>query len=265
MNLSSLFVAVLRRWYFTLMVILATAGLCYAVLKVVEPTYETKSYVLIMPPLSPDMPANRLLALGSLTQAKDVLIRELDADETRVEIAEIGVGTKYTVEPDFTSGAPMLKITSVGATASDSEALASDLVERSGELLISLQDTLDVEPKDRITSVVLSRGVADKVGKTQVRALIAVAGAGLGGGLLLIGLLDGYALRRRARPDQDDDPTSAEAAVIDPLRSAKPVRPRAPGRDDAGSVAGRPLPAKVDKQPTTTPAAARGSRPKNKR
>lgn len=212
MDLSGLMIAIVRRWYLSLAVLGLTIGLCFGVWNAVSPSYETKAYVLIMPPVSRDMPQNRLLSLGSLSQAKDVLIQELDADEMHQVIADQGLAEKYTVAPDFTSAAPVIVISATSDTFEESRLLADELLSQAGRQMTSLQKELSIQPKDQITSVVLSRGIPKPVGKARTRALIAAAGLGLGVGVLLIGLLDGYLLRRRARASTAtpvEDPESA--------------------------------------------------------
>ena len=86
MQLKDFAATLRRRWYLVLVSLLCTAAATFFIVTAVGPTYQAKSTVLMMPPgtstQQADNVGNPLLQLGSLAQARDVLIRVLTSQAT---------------------------------------------------------------------------------------------------------------------------------------------------------------------------------------
>ena len=217
-----------RRWPLVLVLLLLAACSGIAVTKVVPPDYETKASVVLVPPESRENPTgNRYLLLGGLTPARDVVIRSLSSAETHQRVVADSPGADYVVEPDFTTSAPLVLITATADTPASSKAVLAALVAQMPKTLAALQDELRTQPGARITSLVISQdSEAARVGKKQIRAMLAAVGGLLVLGMIGIGLIDG--LRERAGPRADTDPRESTGTVNTlPLvpKTSEPVRP----------------------------------------
>ncbi len=86
----------------------------------VAPAYEMQASIVLVPPKSTDDPqANRFLTLGGLEQAAAVFTRAMASDQTHKAATRVAPDGEFTVEPDYTTSAPIVVST---ATASDEQA-----------------------------------------------------------------------------------------------------------------------------------------------
>lgn len=198
-----------RRWYLTAACLLTALLLSIVAMRVVPPLYETNVSVLLVPPRNPDSPqANRFLALGSLTQAKDVLVRAMNSDETKQRLSQNRKGRDYDVAADVTTAAPIIVITVRAETVTETNSLSRTVLKYLPVSLSSLQAKLAIQPSDQIVAVTISPGTKPKiVSKAVIRAVLATLAVSLAGGAALIGFIDGLLLRRR-RPRSRTTPRS---------------------------------------------------------
>lgn len=241
MELKDLAATLRRRWYLVLVSLLCSAAATYFVVAAVGPTYEAKATVLMMPPSTSTSTqqagnvGNPLLQLGSLGQARDVLIRVLTSQATsevlcqpqrdpvyeamRAELCGSRPGVSFEATPDFTSSAPMVQITVEGNTPANSVVALRAVTDQIPVILTDIQSGLNLRPRSEITSIpVVVDSLPEIVHKKQIRAGI-VAGAGvLGLSLLLVALVDGLLASRRpkARPGVDDVDDYEQAAGVSP-------------------------------------------------
>jgi uncharacterized protein involved in exopolysaccharide biosynthesis len=102
-QVRDLLLALWRRWYLVLAVVLAAAGATVATVVLVGPTYEAKGATLLIPPGATVQQrlnvgassGNPYLALSGLTQARDVVIRSVSAQATYLEICQGSGDARY--------------------------------------------------------------------------------------------------------------------------------------------------------------------------
>jgi hypothetical protein len=199
--------------------LLATVVLCYAATVFVPVKYEATADVLLLPPKvnstgkGATQGDNPFLALGGLDTVSAVLAKTLSDRATQLAVQQAGGTGTFTVVQDLTAGGPVLLVTVTGSTP---VATLHTLTAVTGVVpgaLAHLQTTSGVPANALIRSKVITWDtVAQPVRKSQLRAMLAAAAAGLGGTVLLTALFDGYLARRKA----------GSAAVAPVLATADP-------------------------------------------
>ena len=182
-----------------LFVIVCFLGL--AAMTLVPAEYKAEATVALVPPASEESPkANRYLLLGGLNPARDIVMKSLGSDESRESIIGDRDGATYELEPDFTTNAPIIVVTAVGTSPADANEVLSAVLTAIPTTLVSLQDQIGTDTRSRIDALVVAQDVeAQRAGKKQIRAVVAVTGAVGALGLLIIGAIDGLLLRRRRK------------------------------------------------------------------
>jgi hypothetical protein len=242
----------LHRWYLVLVVLAATVAAGILVVRAVGPTYEATGAVLVLPPrttvqqgLKEEANGNPYLALGGLTQVRDIAIRSVASQETnddlcrlrpdpayasmRNQLCKSDPAVTYDVTPDFTNSAPIVLVT-VDADSAQNALVALDAVmERVPVVLSQLQAGMKLKADATITSAPL---VADRqpevVRKDQIRAGIVGAAGTLGLGLLAVGLIDALLGVRAQRRDEFSDQSGwwdEEAEAFDRLQDQQDQAP----------------------------------------
>jgi hypothetical protein len=214
-----------RRWYLAVVGVLLTLAAGAAVFSAVPPTYEAKASVVLVPP-SGSVPegSNPYLYMGGLATTVDVLSRSLSDEQTRHTVLNGDGSLDYTAAPDTTSAGPILLVTASGPTPETSMATLKRVVETVPTSLGQIQSSLGIAPRAAITSMTLTQD--DKptpVQKTRIRATLAVVAVFAAMSLLLIALIDGLLLRRRARERR----RYAESHPLDAESPDLPDTPRA--------------------------------------
>lgn len=223
MQLSEFWSALRRRWYLVLVAVLVAAGASVLAVYLVGPTYKAQSAVLMLPPGTTVQQAtpgsadgNPYLSLGSVSQARDVVVRALTASTTHEELCRTTGSADYqtmlagmcksdptvtyAATPDFTSSAPMVLITIEADTPRNAIVALQAVSDLVPGTLLRLQEDLNLRPRALITSTPVVMDETPKPAhKAQIRASIAAGAAALGLSLLAIGLVDGLLLSRRPR------------------------------------------------------------------
>jgi len=254
MYLRDLAASCLRRWYIAVLCLIGIAVMAMATASHIPATYEAQASVVLVPPRDPETPnANRYLSLGGLTQAVDVLTRSLSADETRRLVkAEQPTGS-YEVVNDWATSAPMLVVTAKGESPAATRATLDAVLARVADNLRQLQTTLNIGADSQIMSLVVSRDAKPrKVTKSQVRAMVAVVGAGVVASALLLGAADGLLLRRSRRKLA---PQEAKVGVEEPADDM--FSPQ----DELGALDRSWLQELEDRPARTRPTSGAGGRP----
>jgi hypothetical protein len=201
MYVRDLLASSLRRWYLVLLGLLVTALLCALAHSAVPVSYSASGSMLLLPPSSSvGKRGNPYLYLGGLSQALEVLSARLNAESYRKPIESAHSQVVVQTAPDTSTTGPILLVTTVGPDAGETLGVTQEVMDAVPGALVGLQDSLSVPPASRITVMVLtpaSSPTADA--KTQTRALLALAGAGLAATILLTGLIDGALLGRSSR------------------------------------------------------------------
>lgn len=193
--------ALRRRWYLTVVGLLATAGLCLVTMRLVPPTYEATASVVLLPPASSVAAGgNPYLQLGGLEQVADVTARALSSQDAVARVAGMAPDGTYEVIRDLTTSGPILLVTVEGKTSRATLATLKAVTDMVPPTLKSLQSSLSIAtPSQIISSVLTSDKYPESVKKSTIRALIVAAGVGLVGTAAVVALTDSWLLRRRYR------------------------------------------------------------------
>ena len=205
MYFRDLGLSLVRRWPLVLIGIVLTAGLAAVVFVMVPASWTARASVLILPPATVvGETGNPYLFLGGLGQASDVLAKRLDAEDAHTSAEERYSGAEFTVGTDRGSPAPVILIEVDAPTADEALALAGELHAQVPVELVAMQRELDVPSDALITkSDITVDTVATLNPKARIQLTAIVAAAGLALTILLIGLVDGLARRRRDRTDAE--------------------------------------------------------------
>lgn len=241
MRFTDTLVAFRRRWVIAIVGLLATAGLGYAAWQIVPPTYEVKSYLLLLPPKSTVTDkGNPYLQLGGLQQAVDLLGVALSDQASQQEVAElISKTAEFEVAADGRTSSPVLVVTARDDTKESALRVRDWVVAKAPGRLQSLQTSVGVGKNNLVTMTILTADRdPEEVGKTQLRALLVAVAGGLALSAATVAIVDAWLLRRAARratgaaaeataptdqdahpgqPDPQVGPPSTEAGEDDPL------------------------------------------------
>jgi hypothetical protein len=197
----------LRRWYLTILGLLATAGLCFVAVTLVPATHQAEANILLTPPTDTSGPnPNPYFELGGLQPLADILGRALSTSTTVAQLHGEGFAGTYTVIRDQTTGAPILV-----ATVDDTSArLAMNdlrlLLRAAPPTLSKLQADESVPPADQIKTLVITRPTkASREIKSRTRALVVAAAVGLIGTALVVSGVDALLRRRQVRRGEAAD------------------------------------------------------------
>jgi capsular polysaccharide biosynthesis protein len=231
-----------RRWYFLIIALACTIGATLLVVDRVGPTYQAQGSVLIFPPVATaqretklEVQGNPYLVLSGVSQARDIVIRELTSKSTREELAEQHPGSSFEATPDYMNSAPIILLTVKADSATIATNALEAVMDRVPETLAGLQSGLNLPANAVITSrPLISDTQPDVVRKGQIRAGIVTSFVTMVLSLLVIGLIDRLLAARRAtaQPTQYLSPTDEQYWSIDLPR---PMRDRpATGLDRQG-------------------------------
>lgn len=213
-----------RRWYLVAVGLIAVAGLCVLVFRLVPPTYEARANLLLLPSETASQDGgNPFLLLGGLAQPLDVMTRTMDATTTRTAILGKDSPEDYVVEPDPLSKSPILTVLATAPTEEGALEVLGAVISQAFTTLDQVQSELEVAQEDRITMMQLTVDDHAEVDtKDQIRALVAVGAGGIAGVALLTGLLDSLLMNNRQRrlttESDDDTPVSTAPAEDAPTR-----------------------------------------------
>lgn len=270
MSLRDLFDAVRRRWLVAVVGCLLVLGAVGWVVRATPATYTYTSSVILLPPeisrvVDPNEPdytrSNPLFFLGTLGQARDILVGSLNSNDSAKEVERRYPGVKFTAKPDALSTGPIVVISVEGSSKQTANGALDSLTGGIDERLGQIQDELDIQPKAQISVHVLTRDSQPQVShKDAIRSGI-VVGGGLGLLLLFgIGVLDALKGRRSGRRGGGEaaDEARAEAAA-DPAPETPARETPAPGPTPPRSPAPASVPASAPEQSPAPPAPVAGA------
>jgi hypothetical protein len=140
------------------------------------------------------------LYLGGLAQAVEVVSARINSADVRNQIQKAYPGTQFEAGQDTTTTGPILAVTASSSSDVDSLAVVQMVMNLIPGSLEVMQEDLEVPNPSRITATVLTVDAqATEITKTRDRAVIALAGVGVAGTVLLTGFLDGLLVARRPR------------------------------------------------------------------
>lgn len=201
MNFSELGFALRRRWYVSLLGLVATLGLLAVAMELVPANYVAHADVILIPPsVISGEAVNPYMALGNVYAATPVLARAMGDTDAVNQVAARGGADSYVVEPDPSAGDAVLQIASTGRSSSSALRTTKTVVEVVPAVLRQLQEAAGVKSAGQISSRLLA---VDKKAtiqrKSQMRAVLVAGVFGLVATLIACMLLDGLLKKRRVR------------------------------------------------------------------
>jgi hypothetical protein len=252
----------LRRWYLTVTALLMAALAGFGAFSAVGPTYSAGSTVVLIPPQvlierqqasGSYAPANPLLYLGGLTDARDVVLRNLASKEVLDRIDAQAPGVTFTATNDALSSGPLVVIEVEASTAADALKGMTLISKEVPVVLADFQKGLGVADNARITStVVTSDTAATAIRKKQIQSTgFSVAGV-LVVLLLLIAFVDGVVTNRSGQARRGSGP-SRRRPISSPTTNLASTEPGAVTAAP-GSLTPRPRPQVRGREPAPTAA-----------
>lgn len=209
MDVWRITVALLRRWYVFLPLLVVSGLGAFAVGEGVQPQYEVTATAVLVPGTVESEIDN---PYGSMEGTTDVLSIVLDGPSKRDAIEARGLNPDYEV--DTRSQSSIMDVTVLSDTRQESLATAGEVLEMARQELAERQEAVGIPTDARIRLQVLRAPTLSEVvteGKTRNMAVVGVAGAALS--LLvtllfddLVGILKRWVHRRkerRAAPDEE--------------------------------------------------------------
>lgn len=278
MNLSDTLRGLGRRWYIVVPGLLLAIAVAVGAWLYVKPDYERRGTQLLLPgTASIPESSNPYLFLGGLSQASDVLVTAMSSDSVQASLLRTHPGAEIVVARDPTTSGPQLLTTVTARTNAEAREILTATLAKTEVQLGDLQDGDEITEGNRITIRTIT--VDDRSTLIQKTRILAVVGAALGMlliTLLLAGLVEGLATRRRRRATADSliavVDVAARPAEPEPLSEAPTAVPRKPARSSTSArsapvtaalatedSSGGPTPA--EPVTPTTPPRARSARP----
>lgn len=179
MDVWRMTVALLRRWYVFLPLLVVTGATVFMVGEGINPEYEVTTTVVLVPGVQPSEFEN---PYGTIDQTNVVLAVVLDAAGTRQKIADQGLDAEYEVVPRDRSRIMDLTVRNEASEVALATSEAVLAVAR--EELVERQGAVDIPPPAQIGLQVLQPpAVSDVVMAGKVRSMAVV---GLVGGALSV-------------------------------------------------------------------------------
>jgi len=205
MNFMNFLASIRRRWYIGVAGLLVTAIACLFVYQTVKPTYERSASELLLPGSSTiPKDSNPYLFLGDVSQATDILVRALTADDVQSPALKGHPGASVAVSRDSSTSGPIVVITVTAKTDADTEAVLQGMLGQLGKTLATLQSTAGAKGNALITSTQLTFDENSTLVQKTRYTYTGIAGAGgLVVTLLTIALVDGLVLGRVRRRRAD--------------------------------------------------------------
>ena len=221
-------VAVLRRWYVFLPLMMLTGFGAYTVGEGVQPQYEVTATAVLVPGTVESEIDN---PYGTMNSTADVVAIVLDGPTTRDAVEARGLNPGYEV--DTRSQSSILDVTVLGDTQQQSTVTAGAVLEMARQELSQRQDAVGVPEDAQIKLQVLREPALSEVvteGKTRNMAVVGVLGASLSRIITLlfddiVGLLRRRSHRRaerRARHEAPQDKGPGGEAPEEPATDPRP-------------------------------------------
>lgn len=233
MNLRDLINSLARQWYVVLAGVLLTSGIGVGLYAVIPVSYTSQASVVLLPPKSASDPdANPFLRLGGLSQAVDILTRTINSDAYSVPLTKQNPGAKFTTAADTTTSGPIILIESRAPTSARASGMTQAVLTAMPMVLDQIQAKLSVKTDSQINVTTIAVDQKPKLdAKTRLQLVLGVAALGVVLSVLIAGLIDGLALSRRRRVEEE---TSARKDKLPVARSeSTPVIATAGSRTEA--------------------------------
>ncbi|GAB3744882.1 hypothetical protein [Microlunatus parietis] len=238
-----------RRWYVVLVGLLLVAGGTGAAYLKAPLNYQaTGQLLLLLPPQAAggDQPINPYLNLDSgLATTAALIASTLNAPESQRAVESAGYLAEYSIALSPDTG-PLLVITTEARDPQQAIGTRDEVIRRLQEELKRIQTEEDAPKRQFIhTRTNSTFNGAEVLTGDRIKAVAAVAAAGLLTVLLVVVIWDRMASRRRARPRAARSKKAAETESAEPPRP-EPVPGPSPSRSAETTVAARPEPAEPE-------------------
>jgi hypothetical protein len=261
----------IRRWYLTLVGLIATGGLCVLAMSLVPVTHQAQANILLTPPDGSSGPkTNPYFSLIGLQPLADAVGRTMTSGTVVAKLRSEGLTGTYTVARDQTIEGPILIATVDTTTAPEALKDLNLVVAQAGPALTTIQNANVVPPANQVYALQISRPTkASRVIKSQLRALVAAAAVGLVGTAVVVSGIDALLLRRRRRKSEQSGSATGDSDVATgPAVSDPPPAPPVVWRPEdyivtkpqEGRPAAEPAASAEAHQPTSTDRAPAGPR-----
>ncbi|MFC8682197.1 hypothetical protein ACFT30_11800 [Microbacterium ureisolvens] len=201
MNLAETLLGLRRRWYIVVPGILLAVVLAAVTWFLVKPTYQTSATQLLIPSSGSFAPntGNPFLNLGGLSQAADVLVGAMGADDVAGEIMDEHDGSTIVVARDWGNSGPSILFTVTARSESEATAVLREIVDQTEVVLDELQDDEGIEEDFRINTIPITFDANATIDQKSRMTTAAGVGAAVAiFAVLLAAVLDGLLRRRRA-------------------------------------------------------------------
>ncbi|MDQ1475198.1 MAG: hypothetical protein QOE62_427 [Actinomycetota bacterium] len=205
MDLFAALVALGRRWYLTIALLIVLVAGTYIAASATKPEYKAEASVIVLSPIQTGAdatnqgPVNPYLNAGPAVFA-NVLSRVMAADTTKQQILKAGgIGT-YTVGQGTSTNGPIINIEATSSDPTLATRTAALLISAINHEAVQKQQKANVPPKSYITTQTVTAG--DKPSKLQgSRTRVTVAVGAMGGVLTFatVLLIDNFLTARRTR------------------------------------------------------------------
>lgn len=217
MNFMNFLTSIRRRWYIGVAGLLVAAVAAVFVYQTVKPSYERSASELLLPG-SQSIPkgGNPYLFLGDVSQATDILVRALGADDVQKPAVEGHPGATVAIARDSTTSGPIVVITTTAKTNADAEAVLHGMVKQLRTTLATLQTNAGAKGGQLITSTSLTFDRSSTLNQKTRYTYTGIAAATIVViTLLAIAFIDGLILgRARRKKAAAQDPPSEPKAVL---------------------------------------------------
>jgi capsular polysaccharide biosynthesis protein len=277
MYLQQVLASLRRRWLLTCSALLVAVAMGYAASGYVGPTYTSESSLVLVPPPTTsrvvnsdgtETDGNPYMYLGGLTEARDVLIKAMSSETVHEEVSkEAGSGT-YIVTPDYDTPAPIVVIATTAPSSAVARAVTKAVLAQVPTVLAQIQEQLSIPHDALITTRVVTADPVLPNHKKQMRLVALAVLAMLVVLALLIAVVDGLLLRRRARRAAPDSEAAGDGLteVVRPGAADRDPESAPPPEDEKGDEpATQPDDQDAVAAARRTPRPPRGKRPRKER
>ncbi len=217
MNLAEILRGLWRRWYILVPGIILACVVAVAGWLAVSSEYTRTATQLLIPSSGSFAPntGNPFLNLGGLSQAADVLVDGLNADDVAGKIADENPGATVIVSRDWSNSGPSVLFTVTARSDGQAGEVLRDIVDQTAVVLNTLQDKENIKPDFRIKSLPITFDSTSKI--SDKKRMTVAAGGGIGVivfVVLLAAIVDGVSRRRGVRGRGRGRRASAADSVV---------------------------------------------------
>lgn len=220
MDLFASLVALGRRWYLTLLLLVAVLGVTALVSSAVKAEYKSKASVIVLAPRQNGPTASNLAPVNSYLGAgtpifANVVSLVMVSDATAQEVVSLGGTSHYTVGQGLSTNGPIINIEATSSSPTVSTRTAAILISLISREVEQRQAKIKAPPSSYITTQTVTAGDKPSVLQgSRTRAIIAVGAMGVILTFATVLLLDSWLMaraRRRRVPGRNGEEITSSA------------------------------------------------------